>query len=97
MRALRTPLSTRLHRKVCLSCGYDGNAIQGHRAESTYACPNCGEDLYARPPRSYAELEGLEDEDLPEYVLLDRDPEARPRTIWGRLISLLRRSLAGRR
>lgn len=22
-------------------------------------CPVCGEDLYARPPRSYAELEGL--------------------------------------
>lgn len=23
-------------------------------------CPNCGEDFYIRPPRSYAEMEGLD-------------------------------------
>jgi hypothetical protein len=27
-------------------------------------CPNCCEDLYARPPRSYAELEGIRDFEL---------------------------------
>lgn len=27
----------------------------------TFICPACGEDLYARPARSYAELEGLLD------------------------------------
>ena len=44
---------------MCLSCGHDGSAIQSENRESTWFCPGCGTDLYARPPRSYADLEGL--------------------------------------
>ena len=48
-----------LERKVCLSCGYRGRLLQGERGLITFQCPSCGADLYARPPRSYAELEGF--------------------------------------
>ena len=30
---------------------------------TTFECPSCGADLYARPPRSYAELEGFVETD----------------------------------
>ena len=46
-------------RKMCLSCGYRGRILQGERGLITFQCPSCGCDLYARPPRSYAELEGF--------------------------------------
>lgn len=96
MRALRSPLSSRVHRRLCLSCGYDGPALQGHRAEATYVCPNCGEDLYARPPRSYAEMEGFDEEFEPD-VLPRLGGPARPARLLDRLLNLLRRSLPGRR
>jgi len=44
---------------MCLRCGHDGPSLQGDNARETFVCPSCGEDLYARPARSYAELEGL--------------------------------------
>lgn len=40
----------------CMACGYDGPAI---RASHSTHCVRCGCDLLARPPRSYAELEGF--------------------------------------
>ena len=43
--------------KTCLACGYRGAALQG--SNRALRCPGCGTDLYARPPRSYAELEGF--------------------------------------
>lgn len=43
--------------KTCLACGYRGPALEG--PERALRCPSCGEDLYARPPKSYAELEGF--------------------------------------
>jgi hypothetical protein len=46
---------------MCLCCGHAGRTLQGDRGLTTFECPSCGEDLYARPPRSYAELEGLDD------------------------------------
>lgn len=49
----------RLRQRCCLICGYDGPELQGDTAEGTYRCPACDADLYARPPRSYAELEGF--------------------------------------
>jgi predicted RNA-binding Zn-ribbon protein involved in translation (DUF1610 family) len=42
---------------MCLSCGYDGAEVQH---DGTWICPNCGQDLYERPPMSYAEMEGLD-------------------------------------
>ena len=47
----------RLLTKACLACGYRGPSLQG-RARAV-RCPSCGADLYSRPPRSYAELEGF--------------------------------------
>ncbi|MEM8835974.1 MAG: hypothetical protein AAGD00_09160 [Planctomycetota bacterium] len=51
----------------------------------TFTCPACGEDLYARPARSYAELEGLLDPparrtvDAHTRCAIDRSPEPQPR------------------
>ncbi len=47
---------------MCLSCGYAGATLQGDPGDTALVCPSCAEDLYARPPRSYAEMEGLLDD-----------------------------------
>ena len=55
-------------------------------------CPNCCEDLYARPPRSYAELEGICDLDLArdEIRIAARKWARRAhRTEWAILATLL--------
>lgn len=44
---------------MCLACGHRGRHLQGEKGLITFQCPNCGADLYSRPPRSYAELEGF--------------------------------------
>ena len=44
---------------MCLCCGHDGTELQGQLAATSFICPACGADLYARPPRTYAEMEGL--------------------------------------
>ena len=44
---------------MCLSCGYEGDELQGPLSAIRYRCPSCQTDLYARPPRSYAQMEGL--------------------------------------
>lgn len=49
-------LSARLLVKRCVSCGYDGALLRGGQARR---CARCGCDLQQRPPRSYAEMEGL--------------------------------------
>lgn len=43
----------------CRRCGHDGQDVQGDRGGIVYECPVCGEDLYARPAMSYAEMEGF--------------------------------------
>lgn len=50
----------RLHTRRCLSCGYGGPELQGDRGRIALRCPACDEDLYARPARSYSEMEGLD-------------------------------------
>ena len=47
-------------RRRCLYCGHDGPLLQAGAGRSAFRCPRCAGDLYARPPRSYRELEGLE-------------------------------------
>jgi hypothetical protein len=61
MRAVHTRMPEHLQTRECLRCGYRGPELQSERPEPPLICPACGEDLYSRPPRSYAELEGLED------------------------------------
>lgn len=61
MRGVRLELPARLQARACLRCGYRGPELQGDLGERTYTCPACTEDLYTRPPRSYAELEGLDE------------------------------------
>lgn len=58
---LRSPVPARLHDRMCLRCGYRGEELQGGPGSQVFSCPRCAEDLYARPARSYAELEGLGD------------------------------------
>ena len=59
MRTAKRKVPARLRTRTCLSCGYDGPSLQGERGRTTFLCPCCGQDLYARPPLSYAEMEGL--------------------------------------
>lgn len=64
-----------LHTPRCARCGIDvpeasaglpGIASAGRAAAAAdFVCPNCGEDWYARPPRSYAEREGIPSGALP--------------------------------
>lgn len=45
--------------RSCLRCGYRGDELQKRGEAAAYLCPVCGQDLYARPPRSYAEMEDI--------------------------------------
>ncbi|MCA9312282.1 MAG: hypothetical protein KDA21_13795 [Phycisphaerales bacterium] len=92
---LREALPSRLTKKTCLSCGYHGRALQGERGLSVYQCPACDADLYARPPRSYAEMEGLLESDVPvpsgARTLVVRLEGGRRRHAWPGLPRRLRR------
>ncbi|MFG0274640.1 MAG: hypothetical protein ACF8QF_06255 [Phycisphaerales bacterium] len=59
MAGVRQAGGVRLNQKMCLACGYGGPEVQGPLALVKYRCPSCQADLYARPPRSYAQMEGL--------------------------------------
>jgi hypothetical protein len=49
-----------LLRRRCVCCGYDGPSIRLALQQDLAAeCPQCGCDFLERPPRSYAEMEGL--------------------------------------
>ncbi len=91
MRTIRAERSKGLRRKICVACGYDGPAIRGDLDEINYACPHCHQDLYARPPMSYAEMEGL----VP-VTFLDEIPQEQhtpPRRWWTRIVRALLRRL----
>jgi predicted RNA-binding Zn-ribbon protein involved in translation (DUF1610 family) len=76
--------------RVCLGCGYDGSELQTQDESATFLCPCCGQDLYARPPKSYAEMEGLVESapSLPCDEIgsdaCDVDPEAAIASLWWR-------------
>ncbi|MGQ0628372.1 MAG: hypothetical protein ACT4PL_09775 [Phycisphaerales bacterium] len=53
------PLRSSTQRRMCLSCGTRAHVLDHHESLAVFRCPSCGADLYARPPRSYAEMEGL--------------------------------------
>lgn len=91
-------MPARLQRKMCLSCGFDGRAIQDDHRTTGWFCPRCSADLYARPPRSYADLEALSDSnpahvDAPQPVIArvtinrhsDSKGASRERPRWARL------------
>lgn len=50
-------IPSRHARRRCVGCGLAAEAIS---ATQLHECPRCGCDLLARPPRSYAEMEGLD-------------------------------------
>lgn len=77
-------------RRLCLTCGYRGGRIQRHLRLVGYRCPKCGQDLYARPPRSYAEMEGFA-HDIPTRV---RTGVARAGASCGGLVGVLIRTVA---
>jgi len=49
-------IQDRLLQRRCVACGHDGDDIRS--GDHTH-CPACNCDLHLRPPRSYAEMEGL--------------------------------------
>lgn len=62
MRTLRHIARTRrVHTRLCLRCGHDGPELQADPGDAPLTCPRCGQDLYERPARSYAELEAIDD------------------------------------
>lgn len=76
---IRHALSKRLTRRTCLHCGHQGRELQGAAGVMTIRCPKCNADLYARPPRSYAEMEGLVEVGPDPAPALWRRPEPAPR------------------
>jgi hypothetical protein len=46
----------RMLTRRCVACGYEGRSLLKPGLER---CPRCSCDLRSRPPRSYAEMEGL--------------------------------------
>ncbi len=63
----------------CLACGYDGVLLQGGDpggvggaggAEVAECCELCGCDFILRPPRSYAEMEGLDERPISTETLI---------------------------
>lgn len=57
---------------MCLCCGHDGTELQGQLAATSFICPSCGADLYARPPRTYAQMEGIVDRESVSATTFDR-------------------------
>ena len=55
----RTAPTAWIHTKVCPCCGYRGVELQAVEETEVFECPVCANDLYARPPKSYFEMEGL--------------------------------------
>lgn len=46
-----------MHQRQCVACGYSGRFVD--RPGQTH-CPRCTCDFGSRPPRSYAEMEGID-------------------------------------
>jgi predicted RNA-binding Zn-ribbon protein involved in translation (DUF1610 family) len=88
MSTTRVDVPDRLRRKRCLDCGHDGALVQD---PTVFCCPRCGSDLYARPPMSYAEMEGFEARARP--VAAPRDIIVVRRGLLGRLADRVRRML----
>jgi hypothetical protein len=59
MASVRHDTADRLRQRICLACGYRGPEVQQGFPIEVFVCPACACDLYARPPRSYAEMEGV--------------------------------------
>lgn len=55
--AIRARDLSRLHQRQCVACGYAGRFVD--RAGQTH-CPRCACDFAERPPKSYAEMEGID-------------------------------------
>lgn len=61
-----------LYQQRCVRCGYVSGELQATRtsegvlvASALLRCPRCDQDLYTRPARSYAEMEGFVERALP--------------------------------
>lgn len=54
---IRSKDGSALHRRQCVACGYSGRFVD--RENQTH-CPRCACDFAVRPPKSYAEMEGLD-------------------------------------
>lgn len=94
MSLARVEIQGHLWQRVCLSCGFRGPELQRDDEHAAYHCPGCGQDLYARPPRSYAEMEGLARPAPPAPACLVTPP-CRPASpprrrsrlgVWGRFV-----------
>jgi hypothetical protein len=58
---IRTRDHARIYRRQCVACGYGGRFVDRPGQSN---CPRCACDFSSRPPRSYAEMEGLEEADI---------------------------------
>lgn len=91
MSTTRVDVPDRLRRKRCLDCGHDGALVQ---EPAVFCCPRCGSDLYARPPMSYAEMEGFDAR--VRRLTPPRDVIVVKRGLLGRLARRFRRMLRRR-
>ncbi len=92
MRVIRADAPTRLQRRICVACGYDGPEIDGDLGEVSFRCPGCGEDIYARPPMTYLEMEGFVPliRADPPAILLGEPDLRRPHRWWAQVLAAVR-------
>jgi len=69
--AIRAKDLSRLHQRQCVACGYAGRFVDRPGQAS---CPRCACDFAARPPKSYAEMEGIDELDLRPARAARRSP-----------------------
>ena len=76
-----------------MACGYDGPEIEGELGHVSFRCPQCGQDIYARPPMTYLEMEGfvpMARADPPEARCLEPDRRG-PLRWWDRVLAMAAR------
>ncbi|MBX3407506.1 MAG: hypothetical protein KF869_12170 [Phycisphaeraceae bacterium] len=99
MAQVRAETRSWMHARCCPCCGYAGWELQLPAEESAFCCPNCDQDLYARPALSYAQREGL----IPGIVQLAAEvPALEQRThlavrVWRGVCAAARRVFMGAR
>jgi|GEM_PF-4655968 len=92
MALLRTERVRWTLERRCRRCGHDGPELQGDRSCAVFECPACGEDLYARPAMSYAEMEGF----IPARTPVERARDSLGRRMLQRVMMAIRRALRRR-
>jgi hypothetical protein len=77
--AIRARDLSRLHQRQCVACGYAGRFVDRPGQAN---CPRCSCDFAERPPKSYAEMEGIDQLEPPAKRRALRGADDPPAREW---------------